>query len=283
MIFDRLEELENPVLRLKKAGDILYAISGKEFVKIKSNTGQIIQREAIFPKDSKTRKFVIDKDAIYCRDFCLLYEIDIETLKINNTWELGTDLSSDICALGYDETNVYASIRNGGFAVINKATGEVKVYSISESSIWEMIISEYIYAGNVDGEFLVIDKPSIKVVKKKAIHKKNLKSLVLAGDVIYTASQDLSIAKVDKNTLDIIASHKRCHKKMFYFAGIWQDFLFTVSPPCGEMKIWNKSNLSFYKSIWRGTWGSFIDGDILYEIDGNTIFCSNLNDLIAEG
>ncbi|NLY88373.1 MAG: hypothetical protein GX085_01960 [Firmicutes bacterium] len=283
MIFASLVELENPVLRLKKAGDILYAIAGKELIKIDSSTGRVIQREAIFPKDSKTRKFVIDKDAIYCRDFCRLYKIDLETLKINNTWELGTDLSSDICALGFDEDHVYASIRNGGFAVIQKATGEVKVYSVSESSIWEMIISDYIYAGNVAGELLVIDKHDIKVLKKEAIHKKNLKSLLLVGDVIYTASQDLSIAKVDKNTLETIASHKRCHKKMFYFAGIWRDFLLTVSPPCGEMKIWNEPDLSLYKPIWRGTWGSFIDGDILYEIGGNTIYCSNLNDLIADG
>lgn len=283
MIFASLVELENPVLRLKKAGDILYAIAGKEFIKINSSTGRIIQREAIFPKDSKTRKFVIDKDTIYCRDFCQLYEIDIETLKINNTWELGTDLTSDICALGYDEVNVYASIRNGGFAVIHKATGEVKAYSISGSSIWEMIIGDYIYAGNVEGDLLVIAKPGIKVVKKKAVHKKNLKSLLLEEDVIYTASQDLSMAKVDKNTLKTIASHKRCHKKMFYYAGIWQDFLLTVSPPCGEMKIWNKSDLSLYKTIWRGTWGSFIDGDVIYEIDGNTIFRSDLNELITHG
>jgi hypothetical protein len=220
--FASLVELENPVLRLKKAGDILYAISGKEFIKIES-------------------------------------------------------------ALGYDEANVYASIRNGGFAVIHKATGEVKGYSISESSIWEMIISEYIYAGNVDGNLLVIDKPGIKVLKKKAVHKKNLKSLLLEDEIIYTASQDLSIVKINKDTLEIIDSHKHCHKKMFYYAGIWQDFLLTVSPPCGEMKIWNKQDLSLCKTIGRGTWGSFIDGDILYEISGNTIFCSDLNELIARG
>jgi len=91
-----------------------------------------------------------------------------------------------------------------------------------------MIISDSIYAGNVDGDLLEIDKSNIKILRKKTIHKNNLKSLLLAEDLIYTASQDLSIAKVDKNTLDLIACQKRCHKKMFYLAGIWQDYLLTA-------------------------------------------------------
>ena len=63
-------------------------------------------------------------------------------------------MSSDICALGQDENNVYVAIRNGDFAVINKSTGEVKKHPISESSMWDMIISDYIYAGNVDGDLI---------------------------------------------------------------------------------------------------------------------------------
>ncbi|MEG6613113.1 hypothetical protein V6C42_09690 [Pseudoclostridium thermosuccinogenes] len=101
-------------------------------------------------------------------------------------------------------------------------------------------------------------------------------------DVIYTASQDLSIAKVNANSLDIIDSHKRCHKKMFYFAGIWKDYLLTVCPPCGEMKLWNRSDLSLHKTINRGGWESFIDGNILYEKEGNRIVFTDLGDLIND-
>ena len=280
MIYESLVELGSPILRLKKSGNILYVISGKEFIKINSNTGKVLQKVEVFAKDNKTREFVIDKDAIYCRDFYRLYKIDIETMEITNNWELGSDLSSDICALGYDEVSVYVCIRNGGFTVINKTSGEVKAYKISESSIWDIIVSDYIYAGNVDGDLFVINKSDVKILRKKAIHKKNLKSLLLLEDTIYTASQDLSIAKVNKNTLDIINYQKRCHKKMFYFAGTWQDYLLTVCPPCSEMKLWDRSDLSLYKTINRGRWDSFIDGDILYEKEGNSIIITDLGGLI---
>lgn len=278
-----LIELENPILRLGKSGNILYVISGKKFIKVDSNTGEILQKAEVFAKDSKTRRFIIDKDVIYCRDFYRLYKIDAGTMEIISRWELGSDLSSDICALGSDETNIYASIRNGGFAVINKSSGEVKTYAVSDSSIWDMIVSDRIYAGSVDGNLYVIDKAGFKVLDSKPIHKKNLKSLLLEGDVIYTASQDLSIAKVNKNTLDVIDRKKRCHNKMFYIAGIWQDCLVTVSPPCGEMKVWNKSDFSLYRTVNRGNWDSFIDGDRLYEKADNRIVCTDLDGGICFG
>lgn len=275
-----LVELANPVLRFKKAGNIIYAIAGKEFIKADSETGEILRRAEIFAEDSKTRKFIVDNDVIYCRDFYRLYRIDKETLQITERWELGSDQSSDICALRSDETNVYASIRNGGFAVVSKSSGEVKTYTVSGSSIWDMIVSDRIYAGNVDGHLYVLDKPDIRILEKKPIHKKNLKSLMPEGELIYTASQDLSIAKVDKNTLDVIGRSKRCHGKMFYIAGLWRDYLITVSPPCGETKLWNKSDFSLYRTVNRGNWDSFIDGDRFYEKMDNRIVYADLNGVI---
>lgn len=73
MMYKCLVELDSPVLRFKKSGDILYVISGKELIKANGNTGEILQRAAIFEKDNRTRDFVIDGDTIYCRDFCRLY------------------------------------------------------------------------------------------------------------------------------------------------------------------------------------------------------------------
>jgi len=280
MVSKTLVELENPILKFKKLGNILYIISGKEFVKVDCITGEVLQKAEPFFQNNKTRDFVIDKDAIYCRDFYRLYKIELETMEIIDRWELGSDLSSDVCALGYDETNIYVCIRNGGLSVIHKNSGEMKSYKISESSIWDIIVGDYIYAGNVEGELLVIDKADIKILKKKAVHKKNLKSLLPVGDVIYTASQDLSVAKVDTETLVIKDHRKRCHKKMFYFAGTWRDFLLTVCPPCGEMKLWNSSDLSLYKAMNRGTWDSFVEGDFLYEKIGNSIVATDLGEWI---
>ncbi|NLM97386.1 MAG: hypothetical protein GX175_07245 [Halanaerobiaceae bacterium] len=283
MLFESLIDLGKPVLKFKKEGDLLYVISDKEIMKADINTGDVIQSKEVFPKNSRTRDLLIDKDIIYSRDFYKLHKIDKETLEINKTWELGIDLSSDICTLDHDEKNIYIAIRKGDFAVINKASGEVRVYPISESSIWDMIISDNIYAGNVDGEFIVIDRADFKVIYKKKIHKKNLKSLLLAGDEIFTASQDLCISRINKNNYEILDSCKKCHKKMFYLVGNWKDFLLTMSPPCFEMKFWDMSDLSLYKTINRASWDAFIEGDILYEKEGNSIIRSDLNELITGG
>lgn len=274
-------ELDHPILRCKKAGDMLYMIAGKELIKVDITTASVAQRRAVFPENSRTRELVIDGNTAYCRDFYRLYKVDLSSLEIVDTWNLGSDLSSDICAVDYDEYNVYVSIRNGGFAVIAKSSGEVTFHSLSQTSIWEMIVDDKIYAGNVGGELLVIAQDRIAVVQSKALHKKNLKSLLLEGDVIYTASQDLSIAKVDKVTLELVAVKKRCHQKMFYLAGIWENYLLTVSPPCGEMKVWHKTDLALCKMIPGGTWDSFIDSGILWEIQGKRIVCSDLSELIS--
>lgn len=275
-----LVEFATPILRCKKAGDVLFIIQGKEIAKVDAETGSVIQSNAVFPEDNRTRDLVIDEDVIYCEDFYRLHKVDLATLEVVQTWALGSDLRSDVCSVGFDDCKIYASIRNGAFAVIDKASYEVKNYPVSQTSIWEMIISDYIYAGNVAGEFLVIDKELIAVVNSKAVHRKNLKSLLLEGDIIYTASQDLSIAKTNINTLDTILVKKHCHRKMFYLAGIWENYLMTVSPPCNEMKIWDKNELTLIKEISGGTWGAFNDGDLLYEFIDNKIVCSRIADLV---
>ena len=267
-------------MKFKKEGDILYIISEKKILKVDVNTGDIIQSKDVFLKNSKTRDLLIDKEIIYARDFYKLHKIDKEKLEIIETWELGSDLSSDICALGQDENNVYVAIRNGDFAVINKFTGEVKKYPLSDSSMWDMIISDYIYAGNVEGNLIVIDRMDFKVIYQKKIHRKNFKSLLLIGDEIFTASQDFSMSRINRNTYEIIGTRKNCHKKMFYLVGYWKNYIITMSPPCGEMKFWDMLDLSLYKTIYRASWDSFIEGDILYEKEGNSIVRSELKDLI---
>ncbi|NLL87758.1 MAG: hypothetical protein GX228_02345 [Firmicutes bacterium] len=275
-----LVEFAAPILKCKKAGDVLFIILGKQIAKVDAESGRVIQSNAVFPQDSRTRDLVIDEDVIYCEDFYRLHKVDLATLEVVQTWALGSDLRSDVCSVGFDDSKIYASIRNGAFAVIDKASDAVKKYPVSQTSIWEMIISDYIYAGNVAGELLVIDKKRISVVKSKAVHRKNLKSLLLDGDLIYTASQDLSIAKIDRKTLDVILTKKRCHRKMFYLAGIWENCLVTVSPPCNEMKVWDKNELTLIKEISGGTWGAFTDGGLLYEIIDNRIVCSRVADLV---
>lgn len=67
---------------------------------------------------------------------------------------------------------------------------------------------------------------------------------------------------------------------MFYLVGYWKNYIITMSPPCGEMKFWDMLDLSLYKTIYRASWDSFIEGDILYEKEGISIVRSKLKDLI---
>ncbi|NMA34567.1 MAG: hypothetical protein GX940_08475 [Clostridiaceae bacterium] len=94
MEYRNLIELDKPILRSMKSGNTLYVIAGKEFVRVDSETCEILRKAEIFAEDSKTRYFIIDSDAIYCRDFYRLYRIDKETLEIVDRWELGSDLKA---------------------------------------------------------------------------------------------------------------------------------------------------------------------------------------------
>ncbi|TYB91623.1 MAG: hypothetical protein FXF54_08230 [Kosmotoga sp.] len=263
--------LDKPILRFKVFEDLVYIISDKLLIKADKESFEVTDEKVIFPKNSQSRDFVIDENDIYCKDFCTLYKIDAKTLEIEKRWKLGTDLSSDICSLGFDSRNIYVTIRNGDLAVINKKSEEPLYYRVSDSSIWNMIVDDHIYAGNVNGDLLVIDKTNFKVNSLKNVHKKNLKSLFIDDNLIYTASQDLSIAKINKNSHDIIITKKKCHRKMFYFAGMINNYLTTVSPPCRETKFWKKTDLSLSGAFNRGTRNSLIYEDFLYETEGNIL------------
>jgi len=90
MLFESLIDLDKPVLKFKKEGDILYIISEKKILKVDVNTGDIIQSKDVFLKNSKTRDLLIDKEIIYARDFYKLHKIDKEKLEIikHGNWVL---------------------------------------------------------------------------------------------------------------------------------------------------------------------------------------------------
>lgn len=265
---------------MKVVNDLIYICSEKSIIKINKNTGELIKSQKVFPKNRRSRQFFVDGKFLYCREFCKLYKIDTDSLTVLHEWELGTDLSSDICAIDFDEEKLFAGIRNGPLAVIDKESKNAEYYGVTDSSIWTMVVDEYIYAGNVNGELLVIDKANFEVLHCENVHKKNLKSLIVTKNTIYTAAQDLSLAAIDKETFNTISKIKGCHKKAFYILGIWTDFLITVSPPCGEMKLWNLSDFSLYKTIPKATWNMLIDEDILYMIDTEGISFIQMNKLI---
>ena len=84
MEYRNLIELDKPILRSMKSGNTLYVIAGKEFVRVDSETCEILRKAEIFAEDSKTRYFIIDSDTI-CRTFTGFTE------SIKKRWKLWTD------------------------------------------------------------------------------------------------------------------------------------------------------------------------------------------------
>jgi len=204
-------------------------------------TGEI----QLFEKEGSARSFIMDGDSIYCRDFVHLYVLERASLNLLATVQLGTDLSSDICGMTLDEGYVYLGIRNGAVARIEKGNWDnVQYYPLSASSIWTMECEgNRIYAGNVDGQLLVIDTGTMEVEKCVQAHRQNLKSLCLLDPIIVTASQDKSLALWDKDTLEPINVRKNAHKKAFAIVGAWNGHVLTVSFACGEIKVWDRPTL----------------------------------------
>ncbi len=273
-------DLESTNSIMKVVGELIYICSEKSILKVDKNTGELLQSQIVFPKNRRSREFFVDGQYLYCREFCTFYKIDTESFSIVHQWELGTDLSSDICGIDFDEKNVYAGIRNGPIAVIDKVSKEVAYHHLTDSSIWHMVVEEYIYAGNVNGELLKIDKTNFELLNCEHVHKKNLRSLLVTDNTIYTASQDLSFNVIDKESLRIITQNKRSHKMMFYLLGLWNGYLITVSPPCREMKLWNISDQSLHTTIPKASWSMQIDGDIIYLMDSKGVSYIELKDLI---
>lgn len=259
--------------------DYIYIASDHDLVKVDKKTYEIVKLKKVFPKNGKSRAFIVDGKNIYFREFCNLYRIDTKSFEITYEWKLGLDLTSDICGMSCDDKNVYVGIRNGPLAVINKNTTEVSYHNVSNSSIWAIEADDYLYAGNVDGDLIVIDKDSLEMVEQIKLHKKNLKSLIVTDDKIYTASQDLSFSILDKETLKTLDVYKKCHKKMFYLVGVRHDHVITASKPCGEMKIWDMKNKELRKTIAGASWNMTIDDKRIYYIRDDELLYTELNEI----
>jgi hypothetical protein len=265
-------ESEKSILKIKNDGTFLkrdeqnlYILNNKILLSYDMDNETIINSKEVFHKNGKSRAFIIDGNSIYMKDFCMLYEYDKNTFIVQHKWKLGTDLSSDINALGSDKNNIYASIRNGTLAVINKVSREISYHKVTNYSMWDIVVTPYyLYAGNVNGDFLIIEKNSFTVEDSIPLHKKNLKSLLLLNDTFFTASQDLSMKAVDINSLQLKLVAKKCHKKMFTIVGIYQNYIITTSPPCGETKIWNINDFFLCETLPFASWNMIIIGNSLF-------------------
>lgn len=225
-------------------------ICGKNLVKIDKYSGEIICQKPVFEKEGLSKKLTADEEQIFVYDFCTLYILRQKDYELIGKWQLGNDLSSDICGMAVDGDTVYCSIRNGKMITLDRQSHLIKEFIISESSMWSIkTYDSYLVCGTVDGKLLLLDKAALSVKRELVLGKKNIGSLYIDGETLYAAGHDGKLFKISMRNFEIETLMKNAHKKMFNCAGIYEDMLVTVSYPCSEIALWNKDTLEKIKVI----------------------------------
>lgn len=248
---------------------------GKELIKIDKRSRDIIYRRTVFEKEGLSRKLIADDKQIFVYDFCTLYVLSQKNYELLGKWQLGNDLSSDICGIAIDNDTIYCSIRNGKIITLNRQSHSLKEFIVSESSMWSIkAYDKYIICGTVDGELLLLDKSDFSIEKRLVLGKKNIGSLYIDGETIYAASHDGKLFKIDIKSFEIESLTKNAHKKMFHCAGVYEDMLVTVSFPCSEIALWNKGTLERAREIstpLRLSGCTHIENDFMYICSRNIL------------
>lgn len=243
-------------------------ICGKEIIKVDKRSGDIVYKKEIFEKEGLSRNLLADEEHIFIYDFCMLYVLRRRDFELVGKWQLGDDLSSDICGMAVDKHTIYCSIRNGRIITLDRKSYQQKAYDVSESSMWSLqTYGKYLVCGTVDGKLLLLDKADCSIEKTLVLGKKNIGSLYLCGDTLYAASHDGKLFKMDMKNFEVSATAKNAHKKMFHCAGILQNQLVTISYPCSEIAFWNQDTLEKVRVLevpLRLSGRAVIEHDVLY-------------------
>ena len=251
--YKQLIQLENDGLHVMINDNFMYILHGKFIGKYNYSTMNNIAIEKIFSKEGKARSLHYNNNKIYIQDFCDLYEIDPTSLKTIYKWKLGMDASSDICRLCFDDRNIYVSIRGGIIKVIHNQNREVIHYNISDSSSWAISDSgQFLYVGTVNGEVLKIKKSNMEILINKSIHKKNVYSIIIDNNLLYTISLDGALKMLSVENFEVKKEVKQNISNMSTIIGIYLDYIISSNPRRRELSIWAKSDLSFVKNIQTG-------------------------------
>lgn len=243
-------------------------ICGKELIRLDKRIGDIVCKKEIFEKEGLSRNLIADDELIFIYDFCTLIAVRRSDFELLGKWQLGDDLSSDICGIAIDNDTVYCSIRNGKIITLDRQSYQTKEFYISESSMWSIrIYDKYLVCGTVDGELLLIDKSSFSIEKSLVLGKKNIGSLYFSGETLYAASHDGKLFKIDMRSFEVESLTKNAHRKMFNCVGMYRDMLVTVCYPCSELAFWDKNTLEKQKVInipLKLSGRAYIEDDLLY-------------------
>jgi hypothetical protein len=249
----------------------IFILSGYTIYKLDKAEAKVAAQRELFQKEGKSRALIADEAWIYCKDFCDLHILEAETLQTVRKLRLGEDLSSDIGDMHDDESDVYLSIRNGAMIRLHKGTLDYETYPVTDSSIWDFCLrGNRIYAGNVGGDLLVIDKPRMEVVTKIESGKQNLKSILVTEELLLTASQDKKMIARDPKSYAIRKTLNNIHKKAFAILGILDNQVYTICYPMGEIKVWDAQSWELAATL---TFPGALTGEA--RIEGRRLFLAS--------
>lgn len=265
---EHIANLDGIVTGFNVTESYIDCMCGKELLKIEKHSGDIIFRKVIFDKDGLSRKLIAYDEHIFIYDFCTFYVFSQKDYELLGKWQLGNDLSSDICGMAVDNDTVYCSIRNGKIVTFDRQSYLMKEFNVSGSSMWSIkTYDKYLVCGTVDGKLLLLDKTTLSLEKTLVLGKKNIGSLCIYGETLYAASQDGKLFKVSMRNFEIGSLTKNAHRKMFKCVDIYKNKLITVSYPCSETALWDKNTLEKIKVInvpLSLSGCAYIENDYLY-------------------
>lgn len=263
-----IANLDGIVTGFNVTEEYIDCMCGKELLKIDKYSGDIIHRKVIFDKEGLSRKLIADDEQIFIYDFCMLYVFTRQDYGLLGKWQLGNDLSSDICGMAVDQDTIYCSIRNGKIITVDRQSYLIKEFIVADSSMWSInTYDKYLVCGTVDGKLLLLDKATLSIKKTLVLGKKNIGSLYMDGETLYAASHDGKLFKISMRNFEIDTSIKNAHTKMFDCVGIYKDMVATVSYPCSEIALWDKNTLHKSKVInvpLKLSGRAYIEDDFMY-------------------
>lgn len=193
-------------------------ICGKSLVKIDKHSRDIICQKPVFEKEGLSRKLTANDEQIFVYDFCTLYVLSQKNYELIGKWQLGNDLSSDICGMAVDRNTIYCSIRNGKMITLDRQSYLVKKFIVSESSMWSIqTYDSYLVCGTVDGNVLLLDQSTLSIEKTHVLGKKNIGSLYIDGETLYAASHDGKLFKIIHTPLKL-SGHTHIEKNFMYIS-----------------------------------------------------------------
>lgn len=264
----RLVSLDGAVAGFCMDGSYIDCMCGRELLRVRKDSGEVVYRRAVFEKDGLSRKLTAHGGELFAYDFCMFYIFSRDGYELLGRWRLGEDLRSDICGMAADEDTAYCSIRGGKLAAIDRRSHRMKERQVSGSSMWSLMpYGGHLLCGTVDGRLLRLDKASLDTERELTLGKKNIASLFTDGHALYAAGQDGKLFKIGLHELETERTAKKAHRKMFRIIGTYRDMLATVSYPCSEIAFWDRDTLEKLRVLevpLELSGQARIDGDRLY-------------------